>query len=60
MHTSISAGSEISIYGSNVGTRLDLQEAIDFAKRGLVRLAKITAAPLEAINTILDDMRRAK
>jgi alcohol dehydrogenase, propanol-preferring len=61
LHTSISAitGSETLIRGSNVGTRLDLQEAIDFAKRGLVR-AKITTAPLEAINTILDDMRRGK
>jgi propanol-preferring alcohol dehydrogenase len=61
LRTSISGiiGSELSIRGSSVGTRLDLQEAIDFAKRGLVQ-ARITTAPLEAINTILDDMRRGK
>jgi propanol-preferring alcohol dehydrogenase len=47
------------VRGSNVGTRLDLQEAVDFATRGLVK-AKITTAPLEAINEVLSDMRQGK
>jgi len=50
---------ELSVRGSNVGTRLDLQEAVEFATRGIVK-AKITTAPLEAINEILSDMRQGK
>jgi propanol-preferring alcohol dehydrogenase len=48
---------ELSVRGSNVGTRYDLREALAFAANGLVR-AKIRTAPLSAINSIFDDMRR--
>lgn len=50
---------ELTIRGSNVGTRLDLQEAVEFATRGLVR-AQTTTAQLEDINSILTDMRSGK
>jgi alcohol dehydrogenase, propanol-preferring len=48
---------EISIRGSNVGTRQDLQEAVDFAARGLVK-AKIEKQPLEAINDVFARMKK--
>ncbi len=47
----------ITVRGSIVGTRLDLQEALDFAARGRVR-ATFETAPLESINDVLDRMRR--
>ena len=47
---------ELSVRGSNVGTRQDLNEAIDFAANGLVK-ATIRMAELEEINTVLDEMR---
>jgi propanol-preferring alcohol dehydrogenase len=47
---------ELSVRGSNVGTRLDLNEAVAFAANGLVT-AKIKKAPLEQINAIFDEMR---
>ena len=47
---------ELSVRGSNVGTRLDLNEAVAFAANGLVT-ARIKKAPLEQINAIFDDMR---
>lgn len=50
---------ELSVRGSNVGTRLDLSEAVAFAADGLVR-AKIRKAPLAKINDIFDDMRAGK
>lgn len=50
---------ELSIRGSNVGTRADLREALDFATNGLVR-AKIRTAPLSEINAIFDEMRQGK
>jgi alcohol dehydrogenase, propanol-preferring len=50
---------ELTVRGSNVGTRQDLNEAIAFAANGLVK-AKIQTAPLEDINAILDTMRRGK
>jgi propanol-preferring alcohol dehydrogenase len=50
---------ELSVRGSNVGTRLDLAEAVAFAAAGLVT-AKIKTAPLTAINKILDDMRAGR
>ncbi|WP_421696254.1 zinc-dependent alcohol dehydrogenase [Aestuariivirga sp.] len=50
---------ELSVRGSNVGTRQDLNEAIAFAANGLVK-ATIRTAPLEEINTVLDDMRQGK
>jgi propanol-preferring alcohol dehydrogenase len=46
----------ITVRGSIVGTRLDLQEALDFAALGKVR-ATVEAAPLESINDIFKRMR---
>ena len=61
IRTSISAITnwELSVRGSNVGTRLDLNEAVDFAVNGLVR-AKIQTQPLTAVNRIFDKMRQGK
>src|SRR5215510_2280347 len=50
---------ELSVRGSNVGTRLDLNEAVAFAANGLVT-AKIKTAKLEAINDIFDEMRAGR
>lgn len=49
----------ITIRGSIVGTRLDLQEALDFAGAGKVR-ATVTTAPLEAINDVFARMHRGE
>ncbi|MGH6937609.1 MAG: hypothetical protein ACREE8_01140, partial [Hypericibacter sp.] len=61
IRTSISAITnwELSVRGSNVGTRLDLNEAVAFATNGLVR-AKIEKQPLKAVNSIFERMRRGK
>jgi propanol-preferring alcohol dehydrogenase len=48
--------SEISVRGSNVGTRQDLNEAIAFATSGLVK-ADIETQPLENINAIFARMK---
>jgi propanol-preferring alcohol dehydrogenase len=50
---------ELTIRGSNVGTRQDLNEAIAFAANGLVK-ATIRTAPLSAINSVLDEMRQGR
>lgn len=50
---------ELTIRGSSVGTRQDLQEAIDFAAQGLVT-ASITKARLPEINSVLEQMRRGQ
>jgi alcohol dehydrogenase, propanol-preferring len=50
---------ELSVRGSNVGTRADLNEAIAFAANGLVK-AKVETAALEDINGIFDTMRKGK
>lgn len=50
---------ELTVTGSNVGTRLDLNEAVAFALNGLVK-AKIQKAPLTQINRIMNDMRKGK
>ncbi|MFT3986413.1 alcohol dehydrogenase AdhP [Aestuariivirga sp.] len=50
---------EMSVRGSNVGTRQDLQEAIDFAAQGLVK-ARIEKQPLENIAGIFERMRRGQ
>lgn len=50
---------ELSVRGSNVGTRLDLNEAVAFAANGLVT-ATIKKAPLERINAIFEEMRAGK
>jgi len=50
---------ELSVRGSNVGTRQDLNEAIAFASNGLVK-AKIRTIALEDINNVLDEMRKGQ
>jgi propanol-preferring alcohol dehydrogenase len=50
---------ELSVRGSNVGTRLDLDEAVAFALRGQVA-AKIETAPLSSAMAVLNRMRRGK
>ncbi len=49
----------ITVRGSIVGTRKDLQEAIEFANEGKVK-ATVTEAKLEDINEVFDDMKAAK
>lgn len=49
----------ITIRGSIVGTRLDLQESLNMAAAGKVK-ATVAAEPLENINDILDRMRDGK
>jgi alcohol dehydrogenase, propanol-preferring len=46
----------ITVRGSIVGTRLDLQEALDFAGQGKVK-ATVATARLESINDIFSRMR---
>lgn len=46
----------VTVRGSIVGTRLDLEEALDFAAAGKVR-ATITSARLEDVNAVFDQMR---
>jgi propanol-preferring alcohol dehydrogenase len=50
---------ELNVRGSNVGTRLDLDEAVAFALRGQVA-AKIETAPLSSAMAVLNRMRRGK
>ena len=50
---------ELSVSGSNVGTRQDLNEAVAFAANGLVK-ATIRTVQLEDINDVLDEMRKGK
>jgi propanol-preferring alcohol dehydrogenase len=50
---------ELTVRGSNVGSRQDLNEAIAFAANGLVR-ATIRTVALEEINAVLDDMRKGR
>jgi propanol-preferring alcohol dehydrogenase len=61
VRASISAISsyELTVTGSNVGTRLDLNEAIAFASNGLVK-ATIETQKLGAINEIFDRMREGR
>ncbi|HEX3983854.1 MAG TPA: alcohol dehydrogenase AdhP [Acidisoma sp.] len=49
----------ITVRGSIVGTRRDLDEAVAFAMEGKVH-AEITKAPLEDINAIFDRMKAGK
>lgn len=49
----------ITVRGSIVGTRKDLQEALDFASRGKI-MANISVEPLININAIFDRMRAGK
>jgi alcohol dehydrogenase, propanol-preferring len=50
---------ELNIKGSNVGTRIDLDEAIGFAARGLVT-STVEKQPLEQVNDVLERMRRGQ
>ncbi|WP_028298463.1 alcohol dehydrogenase AdhP [Olivibacter sitiensis] len=49
----------ITVRGSIVGTRQDLQEAIDFAVEGKVA-ATVTGAKLEDVNEVFDKMKKGK
>ena len=49
----------ITVRGSIVGTRLDLQESIDFASRGLVH-AHTATAKIEEINDVFHKMEKGK
>jgi propanol-preferring alcohol dehydrogenase len=49
----------ITVRGSIVGTRLDLQESLDFAADGKVK-ATIEMGKLEDINTIFDRMHKGQ
>ena len=48
-----------TVRGSIVGTRKDLQEAIDFAMEGKVTTT-VKSAPLEDINLIFDQMKKGQ
>jgi propanol-preferring alcohol dehydrogenase len=49
----------VSVKGSIVGTRKDMQEALDFAARGKVK-AMIETQPLEKINEVFQRMERGQ
>lgn len=49
----------ITIRGSIVGTRKDLQEALDFAGEGKVK-SQVEIQPLEAVNEVFDRLREGK
>ena len=49
----------ITVRGSIVGTRLDLQESLDFAAQGKVR-ATVSTAKLEDINDVFERMRQGR
>lgn len=53
------SGWELSITGSNIGTRHDLNEAVLFAARGLVK-AQINLERLDDINDIFARMRKGQ
>jgi propanol-preferring alcohol dehydrogenase len=53
------SGRELTIRGSSVGTRLDLDEAVAFSLRGAVT-AEVATAPLSDANAVLDQMRQGK
>lgn len=49
----------VTVRGSIVGTRLDLQESLEFAGQGLVT-PTVTRRSLEDINAIFDEMRKGQ
>ena len=49
----------VSVVGSLVGTRQDLQEAFQFAAEGKV-VPKVTMRPLEDINAIFKEMEQGQ
>ena len=50
---------ERTVRGSNVGTRVDLAEAVDFAARGAVA-ATVRAITLDQVGEVLDEMRAGR
>jgi alcohol dehydrogenase, propanol-preferring len=50
---------ERTVRGSAIGTRLDLQEAVDFAARGLVTTT-VRTARLDDINEVHADVRSGR
>ena len=50
----------VTVRGSIVGTRLDLQEAIEFAQTGRVKAHVSAAVKLEDVNTVFDNMRKGQ
>jgi propanol-preferring alcohol dehydrogenase len=53
------SGRELTLRGSSVGTRLDLDEAVAFSLRGAVS-AEVATATLDQANDVLDRMRQGK
>jgi propanol-preferring alcohol dehydrogenase len=53
------SGRELTLRGSSVGTRLDLDEAVAFSLRGAVN-AEVATATLDQVNDVLDRMRQGK
>lgn len=49
----------LTVRGSIVGTRRDLQEALQFAAEGKVK-SSVEAQPLEAVNTVFGRLRRGE
>lgn len=49
----------VTVRGSIVGTRKDMQEAIEFAAQGKVK-TKIETAPLDSINEVFDKMEKGQ
>ena len=49
----------LTVRGTIVGSRKDLQEALAFAAAGKVK-ARIERQPLEAVNDVLDRLRRGE
>ncbi|MGM5629368.1 alcohol dehydrogenase AdhP [Apibacter raozihei] len=49
----------ITVRGSIVGTRKDLQEAIEFAHEGKIK-ATVSTAKLDSINDVFDKMKKAQ
>ena len=50
----------VTVRGSIVGTRLDLQEAIEFAQTGRVKAHVSAAVKLEQVNEVFDKMRKGQ
>ena len=49
----------LTIRGSLVGTRQDLEEALDFYARGLIK-PTVTECKLDDINTVFEDLRQGR
>ncbi|CAF5187301.1 unnamed protein product, partial [Rotaria sp. Silwood1] len=50
---------QIQIVGSLVGTRVDLQEALDMARKHNIE-CKVQTCQLEQINEVFDDMKNCR